>query len=501
MEEKIKEVELASRYKSEFMANMSHELRTPLNSILILAKLLQDNKGETLNADQVKYASVIHSAGSDLLQLINELLDLAKIEAGKVELNQDIIRTQEFADNIESLFATDAQKKDIQFDITIHEGVALTFVCDDYRLEQILKSFLSNAFKFTDNKGKIRLAITNDNDYLKFAVSDTGKGISNEKQQLIFEAFRQEDGSTSQKYGGTGLGLSISREIAILLGGHISLTSEIDKGSTFTLTIPYQANEKNATSLRQQLTINTVADLEAKDISAPETTPIPTAAKHENGPDATRTLLIVEDDINFAEILREFAELYGFQVMLVHNGVDGIQKARQFKPQAMILDVMLPISDGWEVLRTLKADPETKHIPVHMMSAATFNQREFIEKGAIGFLSKPVSEGALRKAFENIQLNINKEIKKVLLVEDQEFQSDVIKSAFAEHNINVIQAFSAKSALSKLQEEQSIDCVILDIKLPDANGLDVLDQIKSIPSYADIPVIINTAYDLSTEQI
>ncbi len=500
VEEKIKEVELASRYKSEFMANMSHELRTPLNSILILAKLLQDNKAETLNADQVKYASVIHSAGSDLLQLINELLDLAKIEAGKVELNQDIIRTREFADNIESLFATVAQKKGIQFDITIHEDVASTFVCDEYRLEQILKNFLSNAFKFTDNKGKIQLAITRENEHLKFAVSDTGKGISNEKQQLIFEAFRQEDGSTSRKYGGTGLGLSISREISILLGGHITLTSEIDKGSTFTLTIPYQANEKNA-SQKQQSTTNTVLDVEPKDITVTGATPIPAAAKHENETDATRTLLIVEDDINFAEILREFAELYGFQVMLAHNGVDGIQKARQFKPQAMILDVMLPISDGWEVLRTLKADAETKHIPVHMMSAATFNQREFIEKGAIGFLSKPVSEDALRKAFENIQLNINKGIKKVLLVEDQEFQSDVIKSAFAEHNINVIQAFSAQSALSKLQEEQNIDCVILDIKLPDANGLDVLDQIKSMPSYADTPVIINTAYDLSKEQI
>lgn len=500
VEEKIKEVELASRYKSEFMANMSHELRTPLNSILILAKLLQDNKAENLHADQVKYASVIHSAGSDLLQLINELLDLAKIEAGKVELNQDIIRTREFADNIESLFATVAQKQDIQFDITIQEDIAPTFVCDEYRLEQILKNFLSNAFKFTDKKGKIQLAITGDKEYLQFAVSDTGKGISNEKQQLIFEAFRQEDGSTSRKYGGTGLGLSISREIAILLGGHITLTSEIGKGSIFTLTIPYQTNEKNTTSDRQLSVTDSVPE-KTKDMTASVPTPINTTTEHKDETDVTRTLLIVEDDINFAEILREFAELYGFQVLLAHNGVDGLQKAQQFKPQAMILDVMLPVSDGWEVLRTLKADPETKHIPVHMMSAATFNQREFIEKGAIGFLSKPVSEDALRKAFENIQLNINKGIKKVLLVEDQEFQSDVIKLAFAEHNINVVQAFSAQSAFSKLKEEQNIDCVILDIKLPDANGLDVLDQIKSMPAYAETPVIINTAYDLSTEQI
>ncbi len=501
VEEKIREVELASRYKSEFMANMSHELRTPLNSILILAKLLQDNKTKNLNTDQVKYAAVIHSAGSDLLQLINELLDLAKIEAGKVELNHDIIRTQEFANNIESLFATVAQKKDIQFDINIQKDVASTFVCDEYRLEQVLKNFLSNAFKFTGKNGKIQLTITREKEYLKFAVSDTGKGIPKEKQALIFEAFRQEDGSTSRKYGGTGLGLSISREIAILLGGHITLISEIDKGSTFTLTIPYQINEKNIVSDGQPLVANPISDEEALDIPDPAPTPIHVTAGNMEEGEAVRTLLIVEDDINFAEILREFAELNGFQVMLAHNGDDGIKKAQQFKPQAMILDVMLPISDGWEVLRTLKADPETKHIPVHMMSAASFNQRDFIEKGAIGFLSKPVSEDALKKAFGNIQLNIKKGIKKVLLVEDQEFQSDIIKSAFAEHHINVIQAFSAQSALVKLQEEEHIDCVILDIKLPDANGLDLLDQIKSMPAYVKTPVIVNTAYDLSTEQI
>ena len=499
VEDQIQEVELASKYKSEFMANMSHELRTPLNSILILAKLLQDNKTENLHAEQVKYASVIHSAGHDLLQLINQLLDLAKIEAGKAELNHDIIHTQEFANNIESLFTTVAQKKDIQFDITIHEDVAPTFICDEYRLEQVLKNFLSNAFKFTDDNGKVQLAVTYQNEQLAFAVSDTGKGISPEKQQLIFEAFRQEDGSTSRKYGGTGLGLSISREIAILLGGHITLESEIGKGSTFTLTIPYVTPDQLAERAERHLAKDPDGVERKKDLIT--VTPTDTLITQQVETNTEKRLLIVEDDINFAEILRQFAERHGFKVVLAHNGADGIQKAQQFKPQAIILDVILPISDGWEVLRTLKAHPETKQIPVHMMSAADVNQRESIEKGAIGFLSKPISEDALRKAFEHIQLNINEGIKKVLLVEDQEFQSEVIKSAFAEHNINIVQAFSAQSALSKLKNEQKFDCIILDIKLPDANGLDVLDQIKSIPGYAETPIIINTAYDLSKEQI
>ncbi|WP_037495856.1 response regulator [Sphingobacterium deserti] len=501
VEEKIQEVELASKYKSEFMANMSHELRTPLNSILILAKLLQDNKNRNLQPDQVKYASVIHSAGSDLLQLINELLDLAKIESGKVELNYERINMQEFLSNIENLFTTTAEERDITFAIDQKEPIPIDFVSDEYRIEQVLKNFLSNAFKFTAKKGFVKLTIEVVNENLKFIVTDNGKGISEEKQQLIFEAFRQEDGSTSRKYGGTGLGLSISREIASLLGGRITLASELNKGSTFTLIIPY----KTATAIRYPREIENktssspLADDESNKVEALPVSEnlgieMPEESKNKN-------LLIVEDDIKFADILRDFAHVHGFQVMLSHDGVDAIQKAKQFKPHAIILDVMLPLSDGWEVLKTLKGIPETKHIPIHMMSAANFTQREFIENGAIGFLSKPVSEDSLKKVFDNIRLNINSGIRKVLLIEDQEFQSEIIKSAFAEQNINVIQAFSAKMGLSKLDTEKNIDCVILDIKLPDADGLDVLDQIKSMPSYTDTPIIINTAYDLSKKQI
>lgn len=498
VDEKIHEVELASRYKSEFMANMSHELRTPLNSILILAKLLQDNK--TLNPEQVKYASVIHSAGSDLLELINQLLDLAKIESGKVDLHYETIRLVDFSDNVESLFAMNAQDKEINFSITVEENVPTEFVCDEYRLEQVLKNFLANAFKFTEKQGSIDLKISADEEHMRFTVRDNGKGISPEKQQLIFEAFRQEDGSTSRKYGGTGLGLSISKEIASLLGGRISLESALGEGSMFTLIIPLQLPLKNSsastTSINRadELLVNPIKNLKLEDTTA-------VATKHTKQPVLPKNLLIIEDDNNFADILKSFAEDFGFTVMLAHDGAEGIEKAKQYKPHAVILDVMLPVSDGWEVLRTLKATPETKHIPIHMMSAASFNQRAFIESGAIGFLAKPITQESLKKAFENINLNIREGIKKVLLIEDQEFQSHIIKSEFAEKEINVIQAFSAQSAMLKLEEEDNIDCIILDIKLPDADGLHLLDKIKALPKYQETPIIINTAYDLSKEQI
>ena len=502
VEQKIVEVELASKYKSEFMANMSHELRTPLNSILILAKLLQDNKLENLNTEQVKYASVIHNAGSDLLQLINELLDLAKIESGKVEMQKDLIRIQDFSSNMESLFKELAKEKSINFQIDI-EQAPKQFVTDEYRLEQVLKNFLSNAFKFTEKTGSITLKIFQQSGNVHFAVKDSGIGISPEKQSLIFEAFRQEDGSTSRKYGGTGLGLSISREISSLLNGRITLESEIGQGSTFSLIIPYIAeiNKEEMPAFTKEA---------SKETSNQETK---ATAKQENirqvSEDAkmdvpknrqTKTILIIEDDVNFADILKSFSEEYGFDTLNAYDGVAGIQMAKQKQPDAIILDVMLPLADGWEVLKTLKNDKATKHIPIHMMSAANFDKKDFLESGAIGFMPKPVNEESIALAFETIHLNINKELKKILLIEDQEFQSDLIKKAFAEQNINVIQAFTIESGMKKLEEEENLDCIILDVKLPDGSGLEMLDRIKSNPKYEKLPVIINTAYDLSAEQ-
>ncbi|MBL1411324.1 response regulator [Sphingobacterium faecale] len=490
VEQKINEVEQASKYKSEFMANMSHELRTPLNSILILAKLLQDNKTKNLNAEQVKYASVIHGAGTDLLELINELLDLAKIESGKIDLNIDNIYTRDFVNETEELFRAVAKDKGIIFTTTIAADVPADFSSDEYRLQQVVKNFLSNAFKFTPLNGSVSFNIRIQANNLFFEVKDSGKGITKEKQELIFEAFRQEDGSTSRKYGGTGLGLSISREIASLLGGRVTLESEPEIGSTFTLIIPYTSSEdikitrQNFIQEKQE-TEKAVAQ-QALEQKTPE--------------QEDRKILIIEDDINFADILKGFAEEYGFAVNLAHDGAKGFEEALQTLPDAIILDVMLPIADGWEVLKMLKENPKTKHIPVHMMSAATFNKKDFLEKGAIGFMHKPVTADTIQNTFETINLNLSQSVKKILLIEDQELQSEFIKDSFAEHNINVIQAFSLSAAWDKLIEEANIDCIILDMQLPDGNGLDLIEKIKETPRLVNIPIIINTAYELPKEQ-
>ncbi|MCA5006801.1 response regulator [Sphingobacterium sp. WQ 366] len=492
VEQKIMEVELASKYKSEFMANMSHELRTPLNSILILAKLLQDNKHQNLNNEQVKYAKVIHDAGADLLQLINELLDLAKIEAGHVDLNIGKINSNEFVKDTEELFKAIAKEKNIAFLTSIHQDVPVEFFSDEYRLQQVIKNFLSNAFKFTEQNGKVDLNISLQSNNLCFEVVDSGKGISKEKQELIFEAFRQEDGSTSRKYGGTGLGLSISKEIASLLGGRIAVESEIGVGSKFSLIIPIQTVDSIEKDTKQIEIQTTKPIIRENIVSNPKTE---TEVISE-----TKTILIIEDDINFADILKGFAQDYGFEVIIAHDGAKGIELAKSHLPSAIILDVMLPIADGWEVLRSLKDEDATKHIPIHMMSAATFSKKDFIERGAIRFMHKPVTEETIQSTFENININLSKSVKKILLVEDQELQSDYIKNSFSGHNINVIQTFSLNSAWTKLNQEENIDCIILDLSLPDGNGLDLIDRIKDHKQLSHIPIIINTAYELPKEQ-
>jgi len=497
VEQKIQEVELASKYKSEFMANMSHELRTPLNSILILAKLLQDNKKQNLNQEQVKYAKVIHDAGADLLELINELLDLAKIEAGHVDLNVEKISSSEFVKDIEELFKAIAKDKNIKFQTVIDNDVPEEFLSDEYRLQQVIKNFLSNAFKFTESNGTVQLKVSIQSNNLCFDVIDSGKGISKEKQDLIFEAFRQEDGSTSRKYGGTGLGLSISKEIASLLGGRIALESEIGVGSKFSLIIPVQIAE-----LSEKKETRSLASTQKPIILPKEYIKVANEEEKEaETPVADRkTILIIEDDINFADILKGFAEDYGYEVLLAHDGAKGIELAKKHLPSAIILDVMLPIADGWEVLRILKDTDSTKHIPIHMMSAATFSKKDFLERGAIGFMHKPVTEDTIQSTFENININLSKSVKKILLVEDQELQSDYIKNSFAGHKINVIQTFSLNSAWAKLNEEKNIDCIILDLSLPDGNGLDLIEKIKEDSSLSQIPIIINTAYELPREQ-
>ncbi len=493
--DKVKEVEQASHYKSEFMANMSHELRTPLNSILILAKLLKDNKHENLNTDQIKYASVIHSAGSDLLHLINELLDLAKIESGNVELSQDSIDIKALVSNIEELFRTTAEEKEVNFSLIVDPSTPTSFLCDEYRLEQILKNLLSNAFKFTQNGGHISLQFKQVNSNLHFVVKDDGIGIAEEKQRLIFEAFKQEDGSTSRKFGGTGLGLSICRELANLLGGRISLESKPNEGSTFTFIVPYQPVSEKQTRTEFRTT--------NKESVTPSIIQSPLSSDIKNKPDKNR-LLIIEDDINFAEILRDYAIEKGFEPLLAYNGVKGLDMALEHQPNAIILDIMLPLMDGWEVLKKLKSNEITHDIPVHMMSAASLNKNEPINKGAIGFLRKPVTEESLDNAFKTIKSLISTPLKRVLIIEDHALQSDFIKSSLNEGNTVVDQAFNAKETMEILSKQKVYDCIILDINLPDRSGLELLDEIKAMSLYQNTPIIINTAMELpaeSTERI
>ncbi|WP_199137602.1 response regulator [Pedobacter sp. ASV12] len=507
---KAQELELSSKYKSEFLANMSHELRTPLNSILILARILKENRPNNLQEEQIKYAGVIHNAGSDLLTLINDILDLSKIESGNIDINLQHVDLADVKHNIESLFSEVANNKKIDFNIQLAANLPKELTTDQGRLEQIIKNLLSNAFKFTPEKGKIKLDVGlaqnaqfGANSKLKssasiplyFAVSDTGIGISKDKQRVIFEAFQQEDGSTSRKYGGTGLGLSISRELASLLGGEIQVDSEPVMGSTFTLYLP---QDLAATSNKE--TKNEPIAPPASVQPSRESLPMPSLETGSNPIEGKHSLLIVEDDENFAEILKAYAIEKGFTPMVAHSGDRGLQMATELLPDAIVLDVMLPVMDGWTILKKLKENPATQHIPVHMMSAGDEKVAKAEKEGAIGFLKKPVEKEKLDHAFELLGQQHAYTFSNVLLVEDQVLQSNTLKEQLIQKGVKVSQAYTGKEAMAIL-EEQTFDCIILDLKLPDISGFALLDQIKANPAWTHIPVIINTAMELDKEKM
>lgn len=498
---KAEELALSSKYKSEFLANMSHELRTPLNSILILARILKENKNQNLTEEQIKYAGVIQNAGTDLLTLINDILDLSKIESGNVDLQLENVALQEVGNKLESLFIEMANHKKIEFKIKLSEELPQSFVSDQGKLEQILKNLLSNAFKFTPEKGTITLNIglksntlSTQNEQLKnsgsrilcFDVTDSGIGISPDKQQVIFQAFQQEDGSTSRKYGGTGLGLSISKELAYLLGGEIQLRSEQGVGSTFTFLAP--------------LNLSVAVEEEKEEILTPIADPIHAAAPILQEKADGNTLLIIEDDVDFADILKSYATDKGFEPMLAHSGDQGLAMATSLLPSAIILDVMLPVMDGWEVLKKLKANPATKEIPVHMMSAGNVKETNAKKEGAIGFLKKPIEKEKLDEAFDLLSTQNQFPFRDVLVIEDQVLASNTLAEQLTNKGISVSQAYTGQEALSLLTENQ-YDCIILDLKLPDISGFDLLDQIKAKEAFKHTPIIINTAMELDREKM
>lgn len=480
---KADELEKSGRFKSEFLANMSHELRTPLNSILILSRILGENKGARLNEEEQRYASVIFNSGNDLLTLINDILDLAKVESGKIELMYESINTELLLSEIRNTFQKIAENKGLNLKIEKAPSCPDVLFVDQVRLLQIIRNLVSNAVKFTSAPGTVSLNIREEASHLFFEVSDTGIGIAPEKQQSIFEAFQQADGSTSRKYGGTGLGLSISRELANLFQGSISLKSEAGVGSTFTLKIPVKSQTETPEDV--QVPVETA--------KVPE--PVKSGPVSDNGKEYR--LLLVEDDEIFAADMSAKARDSGFEVVVAGTGKKAMELVLSFRPTAIILDMHLPDMSGDEVLKELKSDSRTKSIPVHTVSSGSYLDMDMVKEGAIGFMQKPVDEKSAEHIFTLLKLESGKaEKQKILLVEDDQYQSKYLGEFLATNNFFVLYAFSGAEALSILNAE-TVDGIILDIRLSDMNGLDFLDQIKKNPAWSAVPVVVNTAEDLN----
>jgi CheY-like chemotaxis protein/signal transduction histidine kinase/CHASE3 domain sensor protein len=497
---KARELAQASQYKSDFLANMSHELRTPLNSLLILSKLLSDNPQGNLSNEQVKFAQTIASSGNDLLVLINDILDLSKIEAGHIEVRPESLAISRLTGDLRQMFQPVANERKLDFEIDVADDCLPLVETDRQRLEQILKNLLSNAFKFTE-AGSVRLAISPAGaDKIAFAVTDTGIGVSREQQQAIFEAFRQADGTISRKYGGTGLGLSISRELARLLGGAIALDSQDGQGSTFTLTIP-RAYDPAQVGPREQPSV-------AETLSASASAPTPSRAKRakpltqvvEDDREqigGRRVLLVVEDDDKFASIVRDLSRELGFHCLVAGTAEEALKLARQYKPSAVVLDVGLPDESGLMVLDRLKRDEATRHIPIHVVSASDHSQTA-LSLGAIGYLVKPVKREALAEVLEVLQSKLASTMRRVLIVEDDPVQRDAVSRLLSSGDVETIGVGTAAECLEQL-ERQTFDCMVLDLSLPDASGFSLLETLSREGDHGFPPVIVYTGHDLSAD--
>ncbi|MET0307857.1 MAG: response regulator [Sphingomonas sp.] len=499
VELKARELEQASRYKSDFLANMSHELRTPLNSLLILSKLLGDNPKGNLTEEQVKYATTIQSSGNDLLQLINDILDLSKIEAGHVQIRPETVAIDRLAKDMRQVFQPVAGERGLAFDIRVSDDAPPTIDTDRQRLEQILKNLLSNAFKFTE-QGSVTLEVAPAaTGQLTLSVIDTGIGIGEDQQREIFEAFRQADGTISRKYGGTGLGLSISRELARLLGGAITLSSTPGKGSRFALNIPLSYDPGLVAEREEPMARPAPAH------AAPAATKKPKAAKPfrrvEDDRDklggAERILLVVEDDASFAAIVRDLAHEMGFRCLVAGTAEEAFQLARQYKPSAVVLDVGLPDQSGLAVLDRLKRDVETRHIPVHVVSAADHSQTA-LSLGAIGYLVKPVKREDLAGVLEALSAKLSSSARRVLIVEDDPVQRDAVAKLLASGDVETVGVGTVAECLERLKAE-TFDCMVLDLTLPDASGFALLETLQVDQAHSFPPVIVYTGHDLSAD--
>jgi signal transduction histidine kinase/DNA-binding response OmpR family regulator len=508
IQKKAEELTLSTRYKSEFLANMSHELRTPLNSILLLSRLLSENSEKNLSGDQVEYAHVIQSSGHGLLSLIDEILDLSKIEAGKMELEYVPVSIREVVHDMQVLFDPVAKDRGVEFKVEVEENTPSQVETDKMRLEQVLKNLLSNALKFT-SKGSVTLAIRSlpeNTSFLAFSVKDTGIGIPAEKQQLIFEAFQQADGSTRRKYGGTGLGLSISRELAKLLGGEIKLTSEPGKGSEFTVYIPKYKLTTKEFPVKDQPPLERAGNQEQVNKEPIKSTPVyktdhipePVPDDRSQIQSSDKCILIIEDDTAFAKALLDFARSKGYKGLVAVRGDEGIELARQFRPVGVLLDIQLPVKDGWEVMEELKSNSLTRHIPVHIMSSLEA-KKESLLKGAVDFINKPVAFEQMQEVFRKIEQVVVKDNKKVLIVEENPRHAKALAYFLETFNVNAQISESIDQGVEDLQKKE-VDCVILDMGIPDQKAYETLETLKKNAGMDNLPVIIFTGKNLSKSE-
>ncbi len=505
LRQQAEELSRVSNYKSEFLANMSHELRTPLNSLLILSNLLAQNKDGNLTDKQVDFATTIHSAGKDLLDLISDILDLSKVEAGQMQLNFSELPVGGLCDSLHSLFVPVAKQKKLDLHVRIEDGAPYAFQGDEQRVQQILKNLVSNALKFTaQGEVNVRVFTPAERENLlpvpaiAFAVSDTGIGIPASKQQLIFQAFQQADGSISRKYGGTGLGLSISLQLARAMQGDIRMNSVEGEGSIFTLYLPLEwAGEQRQVEYGYNA-VKAAADIPLpvqREESVFSLAPLP----DDRGQlaDGDKSILVIEDDLDFAGILQEMIRKRGFSVLVAENGESGVALADRYVPSAIVLDVMLPHIDGWHVMRNLKDNPRTRHIPVHFITCMEDRQKA-LSMGAIGFVTKPVSTEQLNTVFQTIEGSLAKSVKQLLIVEDEAAEAKSLVALLEEDGVEITVASSGDEAIGLLSSG-AFDCMVLDLGLPDMSGLHLLERIAAMENARRIPVIIHSGRELRHE--
>jgi CheY-like chemotaxis protein/signal transduction histidine kinase len=474
---KSETAERANRTKSEFLANMSHELRTPLNSALILARLLTENREGNLTPEQIRYAETIHAAGNDLLAMIDDVLDLAKIEAGMVDLRIEDVAVARVREDLSRTFEPIAAQRGLRFEVTVADTVPSTLRTDALRLAQILKNLLSNAFKFTEH-GVVSLAIASDGDAYRFVVSDTGIGIAADQLEVIFEAFRQADGTTNRKHGGTGLGLSISRDLARMLGGEIRVDSSPGGGSTFTLSVP------SAARAAVRATSHVPAAARAVPIRAPH-------------PGSARTILVIEDDPRFADIVAELAREMQFEAVVAATVDDALRIAAERPPDGIVLDMQLPDGSGLDLLERLKHDSRTRHIPVHVISIAN-HTRAARDLGAIGYMIKPVEREQIRVALHRLEALFTRSMRRLLVVEPDLAERETIHDLLGGDQVEIVTVGTARDALAALGAG-AFDCVVTDLSLPDASGYELLETMAGDEARAFPSVVVYTGASLTAE--